>query len=258
MNRKLLGTRGQPLISTPSELMGRVAAIATREVALSKRTGKGKAPNSKKKHPARPARTAQLEIAARSVTIARPPYSVAPSESITLNLVHVREVRPDGCEPVEWMLMTTEAVENADYILTVVDHYRARWLIEEFFKSLKTGCAYEKRQFESKHALLNILAILVPVAWMLLALRIAIRDESKSPAARLLSPRQLLVLRAALRRRVGRDVLPPKPSESDITYGIARLRRRFHQQIPPTWLARLRLGLPRPAHHRGRLGTGAR
>ncbi len=98
--RKLLGTRGQPLISTPSELMGRVAAIATREVALSKRTGKGKAPNSKKKHPARPARTAQLEIAARSVTIARPPYSVAPSESITLNLVHVREVRaPDGCEP---------------------------------------------------------------------------------------------------------------------------------------------------------------
>ncbi len=49
-DRVLLGTRGQRLGSTPSELLDRVRAVAKREVALSRRTGKGKAPNSKKKH----------------------------------------------------------------------------------------------------------------------------------------------------------------------------------------------------------------
>jgi hypothetical protein len=234
--RILLGTRGQRLTSTPSELLGRVAAIATREVALSRRTGKGKAPNSKKKHGPRQARIAQLEVAARSVVVARPTPSVAPNASITVNLVHVREVKPPaGCEPVEWLLATTEPVDSATDILTIVDHYRARWLIEEFFKSLKTGCAYEKRQFESKHALLNILAILVPVAWMLLALRISIKDESKAPASRLLTARQMLVLRAALRRRTKRDFLPNNPTESDIAYGIARLGGYINKARQPGW-----------------------
>jgi IS4 transposase len=39
--------------------------------------------------------------------------------------------------------MTTEAVETAEQVAAVVDAYRARWLIEEFFKALKTGCGFE-------------------------------------------------------------------------------------------------------------------
>jgi hypothetical protein len=42
--------------------------------------------------------------------------------------------------------MTTEPIDTPEQILAVVDGYRHRWKIEELFKALKTGCAYEKRQ----------------------------------------------------------------------------------------------------------------
>jgi hypothetical protein len=236
-SRILLDARGRRLESSPSELLARVSAIAEREVVLSARTGKGKAPNSKKKFPPRERRVARLEIAARSVTIARPRDSVAERASITLNVVQVREIDPPpDSEPVEWLLGTTESIVSDDDVLAVVDHYRARWLVEEYFKALKTGCAYEKRQFESRHALLNMLALLVPIAWMLLALRAALNSDSTAPASRLLSVRQLAVLRAALKHRTKRDLLPETPTERDAANGIARLGGYVNKSRPPGWL----------------------
>jgi hypothetical protein len=40
-----------------------------------------------------------------------------------------------------------------DQVAAVVDHYRGRWTIEEFFKAIKTGCALEARQLESKRSM---------------------------------------------------------------------------------------------------------
>lgn len=235
--RVLLDSRGRRLQSTPSELLDRVCAVAEREVALSARTGKGKPLNSKKKHPPRKKRIARLEIAARSITIACPARGAASSDSITLNVVQVREIDPpQDCEPIEWLLGTSEPVDSVEAALAVVDYYRARWLIEDFFKALKTGCAYEKRQFESKHALLNMLALLVPVAWMLLAVRAAIHRDSKEPGSRLLSTRQLAVLRAAVQQRTGNDVLGENPTERDVGYGIALLGGYTNKSRPPGWL----------------------
>ena len=37
--------------------------------------------------------------------------------------------------------MTTEPIDTVEQVLRIVDWYRARWVIEEFFKALKTGCA---------------------------------------------------------------------------------------------------------------------
>ena len=53
----------------------------------------------------------------------------------------------------------------------MVDGYRTRWVIEEFNAALKTGCAYEARQFESRDALLTMLALSLPVACEVLWLR---------------------------------------------------------------------------------------
>jgi hypothetical protein len=60
----------------------------------------------------------------------------------------------------------------------------ARWTIEELNAALKTGCAYESRQFESRHALLNILALTLPVACEVLALRSRTRDCLDAATAR--------------------------------------------------------------------------
>jgi hypothetical protein len=64
-----------------------------------------------------------------------------------VNVVQVYEVEPpEGEEPVEWRLVTNEPMTTVGQVAAVVDHYRGRWTVEEFFKALKTGCAIETRQ----------------------------------------------------------------------------------------------------------------
>jgi len=57
---------------------------------------------------------------------------------LSVNVVYVREVAPPADQqPVEWILATTEPVDTANQLLAVVDSYRARWLIEQYFKAVE-------------------------------------------------------------------------------------------------------------------------
>ena len=103
---------------------------------------------------------------------------------------------PPDVEPVRWVLVTTEPIETAADVQAIVSYYRARWVIEDFFKALKTGCAVERRQLESYDALVNLLAIFAPIAWQMLALRTAARSTPEAPAETVLTPTQIEVLRA--------------------------------------------------------------
>ena len=86
--------------------------------------------------------------------------------------------------PIEWMLVTSDAVQTIEDATAVVDHYRARWLIEDYFKALKTGCAFEKRQLTTFDGLVRALALFVPMAWHLLVLRHLGRADSPRPVTR--------------------------------------------------------------------------
>lgn len=87
--------------------------------------------------------------------------------SLSLQVVEVREIDPpDGEMPVVWRLVTTEPVDTEEQVAAVVDSYRQRWLIEEFFKVVKTGCRFQRLQLESLRALLIELAIETAVAWL--------------------------------------------------------------------------------------------
>jgi hypothetical protein len=203
--------------------------IAEREVALSPRKArymtKGKCKASPR--PARTSRTAKLQIRACAVAI-RPPDRV-PGESLQLNLVHVTESDPPPSqEPMDWKLYTTEPISTASEVLAIVDHYRSRWVIEEYFKALKTGCAYERRQLGSRRALLNALATFVPIAWTLLVLRQECR--SALPISTALTSSQLQVLRATLRKP-----LPAQPSARDLLLAIAALGGHIKHNGDPGW-----------------------
>jgi len=185
--------------------------ILTREVQLStKRPDRlGKLRHVR----ARMARMATLHVTATSVDLRHPHYTAGKSRkgsslphSVPLNVVHVCEQHaPSGQEPVEWILYTNLPATTTDEVGTVIDSYRRRWLIEEYFKALKTGCAFEKRQLESKHALLNALALFVPIAWRLLALRHLSRTEPSIPARSVLNQRQLTILRARAKVQLSRS-----------------------------------------------------
>ena len=67
-----------------------------------------------------------------------------------LHVVEVREVDPPENEtPIVWRLVTTEPVDTEKEVADIVDAYRQRWVIEEFFRALKAGCRYQQLQLES-------------------------------------------------------------------------------------------------------------
>lgn len=64
-------------------------------------------------------------------------------EGIKMNAVQIREKTHKGYKnepPLVWLLLTTIAVTNMEEAREVVSLYERRWLIEEFFKLLKTDC----------------------------------------------------------------------------------------------------------------------
>jgi hypothetical protein len=160
-----------------------------------------------RKFPPRKTRDARLSFSAGRVTLRRPDKAnkSLPAE-LELNVVHVIELNPpEDCEPVEWFLLTNQPVDTDEQILRIVDDYRTRWGIEEFFKALKTGCNFEGRQHESLHALLNALAIFLAIAWGLMTLRHAARDPQTKdlPATEVLTPRQIEILRVRSHGKLG-------------------------------------------------------
>lgn len=64
-------------------------------------------------------------------------------EGIKMYAVEIREKTHKGYKnepPLVWLLLTTIAVTNKEEAREVVSLYERRWLIEEFFKLLKTDC----------------------------------------------------------------------------------------------------------------------
>jgi hypothetical protein len=210
-----------------NEVLAHADFVATREVWLSERA-EGDSAKERKTHPARKARMAKLSMSASKLSVG----STRVPRTVPLHLVRVVEVvPPDGCAPVLWTLATTEPIETAEQILRVVDAYRCRWVIEELFKALKTGCAFEKRQLGSYAALLNALAVYLPIAAFLLHLRDEGRRRPDAPAANVIDLELLAILHAIARRKV-----PPNPTARDVMYAIAGLGGHLPRNGDPGWI----------------------
>jgi hypothetical protein len=92
--------------------------------------------------PGRRARTAQLELRARPVTVRAFDKVRRRAEPVALWAVLVRETAasaPAGERPLEWMLLTTYPVERPEDACRVVFGYAQRWRVEQFHRALKTG-----------------------------------------------------------------------------------------------------------------------
>lgn len=120
--------------------------------------------------PQRAARQAQLEIRALTVQI-KPPHARSRLPSVTHNMVLVEEIGgPGDGTDVSWLLITTLPIDTVEGILRIIDYYVARWTVEIFFRTLKTGCRVEDVQLETNHRLKNCLAFYKIIAWRVLYL----------------------------------------------------------------------------------------
>jgi hypothetical protein len=200
-----------------------------REVKLSRRA---KATPANKAHPPRDQRLAKLQIRACPVELLRP--NSAPADlpkQLRLYAVQVREAEPpEGMQPVEWTLLTNLPIASETEVARIVDIYRARWIIEEYFKALKTGCAIETRQHESLHTLRNVMTLFLPIAWRLLVMRRLAAHDSKAPATVALTVMQLEVLVA-----LANKPLPETPNVTDVMWAIASLAGHHNRRTRPGW-----------------------
>lgn len=147
------------------EFMERQPVAGTRIVHLSARPPKGK-------RLAQAARTAQLVIRYAPIQVAPPRNDPRFKKPLAAWAVYVVEPDPpEGAEPVEWMLLTSEPVENIDQANTCVDWYTRRWLIEEWHKAEKTGCRLEASQLKTAEALERLAALTAVVSVRLIQLR---------------------------------------------------------------------------------------
>ena len=113
--------------------------------------------------PGRKARTAELALRYAPVALRKPLHGADPAlpATVAVTLVDVREpsVPPAGNEPLHWRLLTTHSVTTLGQARRVIDLYRLRWIIEEFFRTLKTaGFDIEAADISEPQAMINFVA----------------------------------------------------------------------------------------------------
>ena len=164
----------------------RFAFTAERLVALPEREHKRKA------------RPAWLSLRFGKVELARPRNTRDRNlpKSVSLTLVEVIERDcPTGTEAVHWRLLTTHEVTDAATAWQIVDWYKMRWTIEQFWRLLKLqGLRLEDSQIETAERLIKLTAIAAKAAVTTMQLVQARTAPNSEPATLAFSQSEIAVL----------------------------------------------------------------
>jgi hypothetical protein len=163
----------------------------------------------------RPKRIAHLVLRFGEVTLKRPSDTLEKDlpKTVPVRLVEVIEVgAPQGVEPITWRLLTTHKVEDAAKAWQVVSWYRARWTIEQFFRTLKQqGLQLEDSQVESAERLIKLTAIAARAAATIMQLVQARDGNSAQEAEIAFTPAEIDTLAALVPKLEGKTALQKNP-----------------------------------------------
>jgi hypothetical protein len=157
-------------------------------------------------------------------------------QPLPLWIVVVREPKPpQGQTPLTWILLTNVPVTSEADAWERTQWYECRWVIEEYHKGQKTGCAIEELQFTSAQALQPMIALLSVVAVTLLNLREASRNDATAqrPAADHVDRRYVIVLSAWRYKRPRPDLTVHEFFQALARLGGHQNRKRDHR---PGWV----------------------
>jgi hypothetical protein len=123
----------------------------------------------------RRSRKTPLSVRFASVTL-QPPWNHPPphdeeAQPLPVQVILLREETPGEDDPVEWLLLTSEAVHSFADAQRLIGYYQRRWIIEEWHRALKEGCAAESAQLDEPEDHLRLAAILSVIAVRMLQLR---------------------------------------------------------------------------------------
>ena len=160
------------------------------------------------------ARVAELAVRFAQVSL-RPPRRKQGLGVVRLWAVLARERNaPAGVEPLEWLLLSSVAVENFPQALERLQWYSVRWQIEVYHRTLKSGCRIETRQLGSADRLESCLAIDLVVAWRILHLTKLGRETPEVACTVFFEEQQWRALVAFVRREAKPAATPPSLREA--------------------------------------------
>lgn len=159
--------------------------------------------------PGQAARDAQIEVRVGRIKIPQPRH-VSPwvrslkQPPIAMNVIEVVEVdAPQGVTPIRWILLTSLPVSSFKDAWVVIGYYELRWLVEEYHKAVKTGCATESRQLKAAGRLEAFVGLTSVIAVRLLQLKSIARTTPEVPAQRVV-PRVWLAMLKLARKGLNR------------------------------------------------------
>ena len=131
--------------------------------------------------PDRPARVVRQTLYQEAVTL--PARKGTPPVTVTAILAR-EEHPPAGQTAIAWRLLTNRGAETLEAVVELIDWYRRRWLVEIFFRILKSGCRVEALQLGTLERLERALVIYLIIAWRILHLVTWGRDCPNLPCDR--------------------------------------------------------------------------
>jgi hypothetical protein len=163
----------------------------------------------------RPARTAHLSLRFGSFMLKRPKNLLEKDLPASLQ-VHAVEVverhPPKGAEAVHWILLTTHTIGSLTAAWQIVDWYRRRWIIEQFFRALKLqGLRIEDSQLASAERLLKMVAIAAKAAAIVMQLVQARDGRDPLPASLVFTDPEIKVIAILNTRLQGRTERQKNP-----------------------------------------------
>ena len=176
-------------------------ATVVRDLAASMPEAGGFTPELRAR-PEQAARRARLTVRFAAMTMPVPwhrsRYVRQVATPVPMWLVVVAEVDcPRGTKPIDRVLYASLPVPDLEEAMRVVSYYEKRWLVEEYFKALKSGCKVTERQLKTKGRLEASVGLLSVVAVRLLQLKAHVRTEPDRPAAEVIPPRHADLLKLA-------------------------------------------------------------
>lgn len=133
----------------------------------------------------------------------------------------VEVAAPAGIQPLHWKLLSSVPAPDFAAVQKQLGWYARRWNIEVYHRTLKSGCKCEERQLRSLEKLKRALSLDMIVAWRLMALRDAARQQPQALARQWLEPAECEVLAAwAARKKLSKQ---PVLTIAEAVRYIARL-----------------------------------
>ena len=227
-------SRAQPVIAEqPLQVRGRPAPKVTCD--------------KRQRRQPREDRETRIAVRAASVTIQAPQRPGGKGPAVSINIVLVSEIgAPEGDVPVEWLLLTSLPIGSAAAVSEIIEAYRKRFLIEVFFRVLKSGCRIEAKRFEQCDRHLSLLALAIIIAWRVQSLTQAAQHEPETSAGKYFEAFEWQAAWAVVKReKRTSEQAPPLAEMVELVARLGGWIKRSPKQTSPPGVQTLWQGLHR-------------